>query len=542
MAKSCIGCFTIGLEILAKRLTSFLLKSHLSYICSTCLFRKHTGEKFSLCDQSAVRRVLRVSLLLLFFIGLCAQLLAQNEAKSPKEGVEAEASAQEEEKAEPTLPGFQNVRYDEDWSVLRDSQRASTYRKVKFIPLSEDGDFYFGVGGQLRLRGEAWKNFGFGGSGNRADTFGLFRLRLHGDLWLGPHVRFFVEGKSSLSTVRDLPGGLRPLDVDTIDLQNVILDLNGSIDHTDFTFRGGRQELQFGKQRLVSPLDWANTRRTFDGVRGIAQHGSWRIDGFWSEPVRVEKYSFNSPGQSDTKFFGVFGSNQLQGSGLTVDAYWFGYQADQRTWGGVSAPEDRHTIGGRLGGKIGQSNADFDFEAAYQFGDHGVRSISASMVGSYLGYTFPTKASPRVFTGFDFGSGDSDPDDGRVGTSNQLFPLGHAYLGYADVVGRQNIIDWSLGLSFQPLPKLRINLAGHNFWRAKATDALYNPGGAIVRPGDAGESRRVGFEFDVTAAVPINRHLVFSGGYSHFAPGEFIKESGTSEAINFGFIAIQTTF
>jgi hypothetical protein len=33
----------------------------------------------------------------------------------------------------------------------------------------------------------------------------------------------------------------------------------------------GRQELLYGAQRLISPLDWANTRRTFEGGKLIWQ-------------------------------------------------------------------------------------------------------------------------------------------------------------------------------------------------------------------------------------------------------------------------------
>ena len=43
----------------------------------------------------------------------------------------------------------------------------------------------------------------------------------------------------------------------------------------------------------------------------------------------------------------------------------------------------------------------------------------------------------------DIASGDDDPTDGDLETFNQLFPLGHAYFGYIDVIGRQNIIDVS---------------------------------------------------------------------------------------------------
>jgi hypothetical protein len=34
--------------------------------------------------------------------------------------------------------------------------------------------------------------------------------------------------------------------------------------------RVGRQELLYGSQRLISTLDWANTRRTFQGENLLA--------------------------------------------------------------------------------------------------------------------------------------------------------------------------------------------------------------------------------------------------------------------------------
>jgi hypothetical protein len=40
----------------------------------------------------------------------------------------------------------------------------------------------------------------------------------------------------------------------------------------------------------------------------------------------------------------------------------------------------------------------------------------------------------------------------------------------------------------------------------------------------------------------MNRHHVFTGGYSHFFPGPFIEESGSAEGIHFGYIMVQYTF
>jgi hypothetical protein len=49
--------------------------------------------------------------------------------------------------------------------------------------------------------------------------------------------------------------------------------------------RTGRQELLLGAERLVSPLDWANTRRTFDGYRATFKGSQNAVDLFFTNPV-----------------------------------------------------------------------------------------------------------------------------------------------------------------------------------------------------------------------------------------------------------------
>ena len=447
-----------------------------------------------------------------------------------------------QEKDPMKLPSYQNVRYEEDGSVLRGlPQRSGTNEPLKFIPLNQDSTVYLSFGGQARFRLESWSDFGFGGLGSRDDSFGLLRLRLHSDLVAGPFFRLFFEGKSALATGRDLPGGLRIIDVDTLDLENAFADLKVPFEKGSLTFRLGRQELQFGKQRLVSPLDWTNRPRMFDGLRSTFKQGSWRIDAFWTHFVRVRKYHFNRK-NSGTDFFGWYATGKLP-SQLTLDLYWLGLDQMQRMWGGLIANEKRHTLGARLGGSVGETKLDFDVEAAYQLGDHEPRDIRAFMFASQLGYTLSNLPGvPRLAFGVDYASGDKDPSDAKLNTFNQLFPLGHAYLGYIDVVGRQNVVDLSQGFSFKPRSQFTIRLDGHFFWRANRNDALYNPGGGIVRNGDPTLPRRVGSEIDWTFQFRANRHTAVTFGYSHFFPGPFIAESGPADSTDFGYAMIQYTF
>ncbi len=86
-------------------------------------------------------------------------------------------------------------------------------------------------------------------------------------------------------------------------------------------------------------------------------------------------------------------------------------------------------------------------------------------------------------------------------------------MGYIDIVGRQNIIDFSLGLDLKPAKKMGCKLAHHFFRRAEATDAFYNTGGGVVRAGTAGTDKEIGSEMDIKATYSINSHTSMLFGY-----------------------------
>jgi len=53
-------------------------------------------------------------------------------------------------------------------------------------------------------------------------------------------------------------------DEDNFDFLNAFFDLKiAEIDGKPVYLRAGRQELLFGSERFVTPLEWANTRQTF---------------------------------------------------------------------------------------------------------------------------------------------------------------------------------------------------------------------------------------------------------------------------------------
>lgn len=443
--------------------------------------------------------------------------------------------------AEPEIlkrPRYSPVfRQNEDWSALAGYdtfQTESFFDPIKYIPLSDDGNFWVSFGGQIRFRLESWKNFNFNKEFD--DTVLLSRLRLHTDIHTGKYLRLFAEMKSAFSTDRDLPGGRRTLDVDELALQQAFADIILPAGESGkLTLRPGRQMLLYGKQRVVSPLPWANTMRTWQGIQGIFDFHNWKISGFWTQFVPVKKYEFNEA-DSDEPFAGIYGTGSSGTAGIGLDVYWL-YR--ERKF----LDEKRHSFGGRIFGTLGKTRIDYDVEAAYQLGDSGDKDIQAFMIGSQFGYRFTETAfKPRAYVGFDFGSGDKDPNDDKVGTFDQTYPLAHLYLGYMDFVGRQNIISPNIGFTFSPLNKLTCETTGLFFWRARKEDALYNAGAGVLRKGAPGTSLEIGQEIDIMLKYAYNIHTVFLFGYSHFFPGNFISQTGPDDPADFIYASVEFTF
>jgi hypothetical protein len=99
-------------------------------------------------------------------------------------------------------------------------------------------------------------------------------------------------------------------------------------------------------------------------------------------------------------------------------------------------------------------------------------------------------ATPTAWLYYDYASGDSDPTSGTSNTFNQQFPFGHYYMGWIDLVGRQNIHDLNAHLYFYPAPWVTMFVQYHRFWLDQPKDALYGVGGVPIRR-DAKTASRV---------------------------------------------------
>jgi hypothetical protein len=420
--------------------------------------------------------------------------------------------------------------FNADWRYL-DDPKNTQHDYLDFLHRIHLGDnWMFDTGGQTDWRHMHEINSRLTGKNNDYD---LWRLRAYGDLWYQDCFRVFVEFISAQTFNQDLP----PLVIDRnyADLLNAFIDLKFcTICDAPAYVRVGRQELLFGSQRLISPLDWANTRRTFEGV-DVFRHGEkFDVDAFWVSPVVPDPSRFDSV--NDHRNFAGLWTTYRPRKGTALDAYYLVLDdTEPAPPPGVTKPQPPytvHTLGSRYFGDY--CHFLWDFEGMVQVGAREQQSILAGAYTVGGGYDFAKLPwNPTFWAYYDYASGDNHPDGtgGSFGTFNQLFPFGHYYFGFLDLVGRQNIEDFNLHLFLYPTKWITLWTQYHNFHLASATDALYSAGGVPERRDVTGKAGRdVGQEIDFFCNFHLSFHSDILVGYSHLYSGSFIQATSKTPA------------
>ena len=425
--------------------------------------------------------------------------------------------------------------FDADFRYLEsvDRRDQNLVEKMKRIPINDC--WTFSTGGQFWARYMQEQNSRLT---NNDNDYTLMRTRAYGDLLYQDSLRFFGEFIWADSFGEDL--NPLPVDVNRGDILNLFVEANL------FEYQGhnvyariGRQELLIGSQRLVSTLDWANTRRTFDGVRVFRQGAQWDVDLFYTKFVPVEANDFDTA-DNDRDFGGAWFTYRPQ-KGHFVDAYYL-FADDTRNvvqQGITRAPTETHTLGGRHAGD--RDGCLWDFEGALQFGDQGNQDLFATMASAGLGRKL--KGAPMNATAwicYDYASGGESSGGGTSHTFNQLYPFGHYYLGWVDQIGRQNIHDVNAHLYFYPEHWVTVWLQYHHFWLDDATDALYNAGGIATRRDATGAAgTNVGDEIDVVLNFHLSRYSDLLVGYSHLIGGGFLQDTAGADHTGLAHVMYQ---
>jgi hypothetical protein len=426
------------------------------------------------------------------------------------------------------LPGprFLDLRWNEDFSYL--DGEAGTYREDLFDPIKHihlTDDWTLSIGGEFRYRLESETNKGFGATEPAQDTFHLFRLLLHFDAKYKDWLRVFVQGIHAFDEERDL--ALRGTDENRIDLHQAFVDVRLPGTASDWTVRLGRQELQYGGQRLVSGFTWGNVRRRFDAVKMFTEGEKWHLAFWYAKEVITERKEGDDFDRL-VDFYGAYTTYKgMERHGLDLYAFAIDDRGNRLNPNARRGDRNIYTLGTRFWGKT--NNFDYEAELSGQWGHWARDTVQAWSWALDGGYTVPDCPwKSRLGAGFDWASGDGDPFDKTVGTFTQLFPLGHQYFGFLDLVGRQNITAVNANVSAWPVPeKVKARIAYHVFWLTEGEDAVYNAGGGAGRRDVSGSSgKELGNEVDLTMQWIFNAHESVLVGWSHFFDRDFIQRTG----------------
>jgi len=383
------------------------------------------------------------------------------------------------------------------------------------------------MGSQLRLRTESRRNATFDAAnpGNDEDYL-LSRFRF--DLtwrpsdWVTGSVELQdarIHGEQAISETRT-PN----IFADQLDFHQAYLDVQSpAAGPVRVSLRIGRQKLVYGSQRMVSPLEWVNTARVFDGARiRVGTEVGRRLDAFATRLVPVAPTGLNDHAPTASRMFnsqlhGVYYSDAALLSCGTVEGYWL----LRRT---ARVDDAVHTVGTRIASRYGLWA--FDGELAAQTGRYGGFDHRAALFHVGGSYTTGLPGSLKLGAAFNLGSGDDDPTDGVHGTFDQLYPLGHAYYGYMDLFALQNLRNAEVTVEATLPRRATLRVALQDFvLLSPGADAWYNVGGAIVHhAGDASISSHVGNELDITVRLAVGP-VGLEVGYGRFFGGAYLRDA-----------------
>lgn len=306
-------------------------------------------------------------------------------------------------------------------------------------------------------------------------------------------VRLFGEETSTLGDFR----------ADNFDLHQGYIEIVGENSKWLRT-RVGRQEVNYGGQRLIGAVGWAQQGRSLDGIRFdvTKDWGTLSVIGF--------KLAEETAGtiDEDSNLFAAYGTIADVGPGA-LDLYYIFDRTD------IAGPDIKEsTLGARYawGGEVTAR-----VEGSFQVGNRGAEDLSAFMFGARVGKRF-AEGKAGLTLWYDYLSGDDNPTDGDTNVFNTLLATNHKYYGFADLflnlpvhTANAGLQDMAVKLSWIASPTATLGLDYHIFRAAKQGNLA-----------DA----HFADELDLTVSHRYTEHLTITGGLSQVFRVDALEEIG----------------
>ena len=293
-----------------------------------------------------------------------------------------------------------------------------------------------------------------------------------------------------------------------LDIHQAYIDL-GKAEDGGFMGRFGRQEVNFGGQRLVGAVNWAQQARSFDGVR-VASGGSVGNIDFFAAKLQDAQAGDVEQEADLVSAYGTWDLSETQ----DLDLYWIYDRRDDDEETPGDSNTDRHTFGARWVGNA--AGLTFRGEGSYQTGTFVGSDLSAFMFGARIAHGFAGKGSVTLW--YDYLSGDGDLADDKIKVFDTLFATNHKFYGFADLflaiplhTGGRGLQDIAIKGTYRPHADWLLRLDLHSFHMA-----------------DKGplSSGHFGEEIDLVGTWKYNKYLNLSAGFSYVFQNDGWAEIG----------------
>jgi hypothetical protein len=317
-------------------------------------------------------------------------------------------------------------------------------------------------------------------------------------------------------------------------------------------------------QRLLANFAFSDVGRSFDGAQYALNGSKLNLTLFGARPTRGV---FQVDGWGELNINVFYGALTGQIGGKKSASEWrlfgLGY-ADQRD--NVLKVDDRsltlrradtgHIQIGTYGGhflhtmQTSAGAVDVMFWGALQNGSWGSLAQRSGAFAAEAGWQPPglERIKPWLRGGYDYGSGDKDPNDATHGTFFQVLPTPRIYARFP-FFNMMNNRDAFGELILRPSNRLTIRSDVHSLRLANSNDLWYSGGGAYQpwtfgytgRPSNGQSS--LATLYDTSADFNFNRYFSIGAYYGH-AAGKLVLASiyPNGKDTNLGFVEMTFKF
>ena len=415
----------------------------------------------------------------------------------------------------------------------------SPYLLPDFRPASELNQFlpkWISFGVEERFRDEGYHNSGF--KLNNNDSYLLNRLRLQMNLQFTSWFKVVAQTQDARAFDQKPPLG--PPNEVRWDLKLAYAEF-GDPEKSWISLRVGRQLINYNNT-IIANSEWRNQGRSYDAVVTNLHYDRYRLGIFTASAV-VPLIAGISHHQEGNNIYGLYGGidRLLPHSVLEPFVLWRVQPsvAVEVNPAEKTGKQNEKAWGFRFKG-LATNSLDYSYEGIIERGSDGTNGIQAWGQTFGAGYRFDNIFfHPRIFSQYDYASGDRNSGDGIHGTFDTMYPTAHDRFGVADLFGWQNIKSGRAGFTIEPRRRWTVTAQYLDFWLASATDSLYNSsGGSIVRDATGKSGTHVGEEFDVYTWFELNRHVNFGVGVGHLMPGTFLADTTKGPSYNYPYFAL----